>query len=278
MLEKLKDIFDSNIKAFEILYLLEDVKPVVRLMVKEEDKDKIFAFFKGNNLSYVVSDFKVVKEDKDKAYSDKGVKVPIDSSEPGYFFVYVSKDKDKAEGAKKLENEGNHKGLGEVLGYPSCCSEFFEKHFEEESKKNNDFTLAVLRESDGFKFPFYTNIASRHFDVTLLNHFPCSFNCEASVELAKRYLDVVKKHDKESAEVMEGMLKGGVVYTETQGVFLLRYPELDHNGLDYELVMGSNNSQLYGMLKGAEYIEIVNKNKVILNGMEIKNIGIMLFS
>ncbi len=277
MLQELNKIFGSNIKSLEILYILEDVKPVARIMVKEEERDKVFGFFGEKGLSYSMSDFKVVKQDKDKSYSDKGVKVPIDSEQKGYFFVYVSKDKEKAENAKELEANGNHRGLGILLGYPECCAEFFERHFEEESKKSNDYTIAALKNSDGFQFPFYTNIASRHFDLALLNHFPCSFNCKASIELAKRHLEVIEKDDKEAAEIIKGMLKGAILYTNN-GVFLLRYPELEHNRVNYKGVMASKNNQLYESLKNAEHIEIVKKDRIILDNLEIKNIGMMLFS
>lgn len=277
MLQDLRKIFESNIKSLEILYILEGIKPVARIMVKEENKQRIFDFFKENNLNYSISDFKVIKQDKDKAYSDKGIKVSIDSKEKGYFFVYVSKDKEKAEEAKKLEAENKHKEFGILLGYPECCAEFFEKHYDEESKKQNDFTLSTLKNSDGFQFPFYTNIAPRHFDIALLNHFPCNFNCKDSIELAKKHLEIIQKHDKEAAEVIKGMLKGAIIYTETNGTFLLRYPKLEYNRLYYKGVMGSVNNQLSESLKNAEYIEIVKKDRIILDNLEIKNIGLMLF-
>jgi len=276
MLQKLRNIFQSNIKSLEILYVLEGVKPTARIMVDEDEKEKVFNFFKEKELNYAISDFKVVKQDKDKAYSDKGVKVSIDSSEKGHFFVYVSKQMESAKKAKELENENKHKELGKLLGYPECCAEFFEKYFEEESKKQNDFTLATLKDSDGFQFPFYTNIASRHFDLTLLNHFPCSFNCKHSIELAKKNLEVIKKHDKEAAKIIEGMLKGAVLYTG-DGVFLLRQPTLEHNRLFYKGIIGTKNKQLYESLKNADYLEIVKNNRIILDGLDMKNIGVMLF-
>jgi len=278
MLQELRAIFGSNIKAMEILYVLGGIKPCARIMVKEEEKGKVLDFLKEKGLNYSVSDFKVIKQDEEKAYSDKAVKVPIDSNEKGHFFVYVSKDEKKAEIAKQMESENKHKELGMVLGYPECCAEFFEKHFPEESKRNNDFTLASLKGSDGFQFPFYTNIASRHFDVNLLSHFPCNLRCESSIEIAKKNLEIIRKHDGEAAMILEGMLKGAVIYTETKGVFLLRYPELEHNRLFYKGVMGSMNNELYEMLKNAEHIDIVGKNRLILNGLEMKNLGLMLFS
>ena len=277
MLQDLRGIFQSNIKSLEILYLLEGVKPVARIMAREDERNKVLGFFGEKGLSYAVSDFKVVKQDRDKSYSDKGIKVPIDSKEKGYFFVYVSRDKAKAEKAKELENENKHKELGVLLGYPECCAEFFEKNFSEESEKQNDFTLASLKNSEGFQFPSYTNIASRHFDLALLNHFPCSFNCEKSVELAKKHLEVIEKDDKEAAGIIKGMLKGAVLYTN-EGVFLLRDYKLDNNRLYYKGVMGSINNQLSESLKNAEHIEILKKDRIILDSLELKNIGVMLFS
>jgi len=278
MLDTLRTIFQSTIKALEILYVLEGIKPAARIMVNEDKKGQIANFLKENNLYYTISNFKIKKADNEKDYSDKGIKVPADSSEIGYYFFYISKSKEKTEEARLLEDKNEHKNLGILLGYPECCSEFFERNFPIESKKQNDYTLASLKNSDGFQFPFYTNIASRHFDVSLLSHFPCSFNCNDSIELAKKYLELIRKYDKKLADIIEGMSKGAVLYTETKGVFLLRYPELEHNRLFYKAVMASKNNELYELLKNAEFIEIINKNMIILDSFEIKNIGIMVFS
>ena len=49
----------------------------------------------------------------------------------------------------------------------------FQKNFDE---KNIDLTLKVLKNSGGFEFSFYNNIAARHFDVALLSHFPVFFS------------------------------------------------------------------------------------------------------
>ena len=44
MLHNLQGIFGSAIKALEIFYVLEDVKPVARIMVNGSEKEKIFGF------------------------------------------------------------------------------------------------------------------------------------------------------------------------------------------------------------------------------------------
>lgn len=278
MLNELSNTFSSNIKSLEMLYLLENIKPAVRIMVKEDEKEKITDFLKKNNLNYEISDFKLIKQDTEKAYSDKATKIALDSKHYGHLIFYISKDQETSKKAKELEQENKHKELGILLGYPKCCSEFFEKHFEEESKKQNDYTLPALNNSEGFNFSFYTNIALRHFDLNLLSHFPCNFNCSASIELAKKHLEILKKHDDKAYEIAKEISKTAVLYTETNGVFLLKNPELKDNKLYYKGIKSSKNNQLYESLKSSEHIEIMNKKRIKINGLEIKNIGVMLFS
>lgn len=74
------------------------------------------------------------------------------------------------------------------------------------------------------------------------------------------------------------MLKGAVLYTEQSGVFLLRSPKLEGSRLYYQGIISSKNNQLYLSLKNAEHIEIISNNRIKLDNLEIKNIGVMLFS
>jgi hypothetical protein len=275
MFRQVREVFKSNIKALEILCVLNGVKPAARIMVKEEEKERICSFFEANKLFYAAADFKISKQDREKGYSDKAVKVGI--GERGYYIFYVSKDKEMACKAKEAEGRGEHKELGKLLGYPECCCEFFERYFPEESKRDNDFTMTCLKNSNGFSFPFHTNIAARHFDLALIFHFPCSFNCKDSIELAKKHLFVLEEDDKEAAGMIKGMLRGGVIYSSS-GVFLLRYPELEGNRLHYDGIMGTAKNEMAFLFKNAEYIQIHNKSLIEVGGLEIKNIGVMLFS
>ena len=56
--------------------------------------------------------------------------------------------------------------------------------------------LPALEASKGIRYPFYTNICKRHVDLTLLSHFPCSFNCEKSIEQAKKHLNLIGQIDR----------------------------------------------------------------------------------
>ena len=274
MIDEFRSIFGSVIKSLEIIYVIEGIKPAARIMVKDDEFDKINDFLKKYKLNIVKSDFKIKKEDNSE-YSDKGSKINL--NEKGYYFAYISKSRDKAETAKALEEKNEHINLGLALGYPECCCEFFNKNFETESKNKNDFTLATLDESDGYKFPFYSNITARHFDISLLSHFPCNFNCEESIKIAEKSLDIIKKHSNEWYTIFKGILNSAVLYTD-DGVFLLRGFKLDGNRLFYSNIMSNMNNELYKKLKNNNFIEIVDKNEVRISNEKLKNIGIVIFT
>ena len=211
MLNNLTNIFETKTKALEILYLLEGIKPVVRHGFYSNEILRIYRFCSENGLFLVKSPYKVVIIDaKEGSYSNKGIKVHPDDEREGMLFVYISKDERKAILANAHETEGNHRELGTLLGYPQCCIDFFTQHEPEERKANNDYVKPILNNSEGFEFPFQNNIFIRDFDITLLNHFPCSLNCQNSLELAKKHLDVLRKYDISLANQFIGRLRNKI--------------------------------------------------------------------
>ena len=207
MIQRLVNIFGSLSKALEIVYLMSDIKPVVRQGFYSDELRKVKDFCEVNNLACEVSSYKVVLVD-DGNYSNKGIKVKLDDERRGMVFVYISKNEDKAVLANCYEMKINHAQLGYMLGYPQCCVEFFCKHEPMRSKYDNDYVFPALENSEGNKFPFYNNILLRDKDVTLLNHFPCSFNCHTSAELGKQHLIALKKINPALGDEFLNQLKG----------------------------------------------------------------------
>src|SRR3989344_3787926 len=190
MIPQLQQLFHSIIKSLEVLYVIEGVKPCARILVFEDELEKAMNFLNDNKISAAVSDFKVLKQTaQNEFYSDKSVKIDKNSKQKGHFFVYLSKNREAAKKARLMEEDNSHKELGLLLGYPKCCCEFFEKNFNE---KNTDLTLKTLENSDGHEFPLYANIAARHFDVSLLSHFPHNFQCKPSIEIAKNNKKIIR--------------------------------------------------------------------------------------
>mgnify|MGYP001577116047 FL=1 len=278
MIPEIQQTFHSIIKSLEVLYVLEDSKPCARILVFEDELNKVKSFLENNGLTCSISGFKALKQPlQSDFYSDKSIKLSKGDSRKGHFFVYLSRNKDLAEKARIAEEKNNHFELGSILGYPKCCCDFFEKNFNE---NNTDLTLKTLKYSHGLEFPFYSNIAARHFDVSLLSHFPHSFECMPSIEMAKSNLKSIEKHSKQLAVMFSGILQCAVVYTIEDGIFLLRNYEKNNNEIIYGNVLGTAKSKLYFLLNSGNKLKIADKNSFFVSDIHISGdkFGIMVFA
>src|SRR3989338_5040225 len=131
MIQKLSYIFGSKTKTQEIILLLHDGKKVVRQGYYEVQLPRIEKFCRERNLYCVKSSFKVILADEE-AYTNKGIKVPLEDPREGMVFVYISKDEKEAWLASYYELVNNDRDLGLILEYPLCCVEFFCKNFKAE--------------------------------------------------------------------------------------------------------------------------------------------------
>lgn len=277
MISELRQVFHSIIKSLEVLYVIENAKPCARIMVFEDKLEKVREFLDKNGIFSAASDFKALKQaSQSEFYSDKSIKIPKSDHRKGYFFVYLSKSREVAEKARLAEEKGAHAELGSLLGYPKCCCEFFEKNF---SHENADLTLKILESSDGFEFPFYTNIAARHFDISLLSHFPHSFGCQPSLETAKNNLKIIQKHSGQLAEMFPSILQRMVVYTMHEGIFLIKHHERIGNKVIYGDILTTSKSKLYYLLYSNKELDILSKNCLIVDDAKIegKCYGVMFF-
>lgn len=280
MIGKLLKIFSNNTRSLEILYLLNGIKKAVRLDANEDELIKIKDFCSKTSLFLEISDFKVIKiADYGKGnYANIVKRVPINNTNPGLYHLYISKDKNKSKFLKLMESKNDDKAVGELLGYPKCCIEFFEKNKEKQEKIQNDYILPALNNSEGFEFPFYTNHAMRYFDATLLSHFPHDFNCRESISMAKKNLETIKKYSLELAKKFENELKSAVLYTESNGIFAFRDYKLQNNILQYNEIISTMDNRLFNQLKQNKKIEIINKNMVKIGNRILGNIGFMVFT
>jgi len=280
MLNSLLKIFKNKTRSFEILYLLNDIKKTVRIDANDIEIKKIKEFCDKENLCMEVSDFKVIKTaDEGKGgYSNFVKRVPIKYPYNGLYHIYISKDNNKAKFLKLLENKNDDRAVGELLGYPKCCIDFFMENKEKQQKIQNDYILPALNNSKGFNFSFYTNYVIRYFDITLLSHFPHSFECKDSIRLAKNNLKCINNISKEIANRFEDMLKNPVVYTEKQGIFILKNFVLKDNILEFKDISSTENNELLELLTKNKKIKIIDKNKIKIKDDVLEEIGFILFN
>jgi hypothetical protein len=173
-----ENIFGSKIKAQEIIYLLHDLKLVVRQGFYEQELDKVVQFCSEHKLFFVKSSFKIKLMETD--FVNKAERIPLDKK--GMILIYISKSEQLANLASYYELINNHEMLGLLLGYPSCCTNYFVNNFSE----NNPNPEIISKNP-------YLDISKRNLDQAIISHFPCSSDCQESVKLAQQYLRILKK-------------------------------------------------------------------------------------
>jgi len=263
MLHDLHTLTGSLLKSLDILYVKEGNKPCARILF--DGNKEILSLLKTNGLSFAVSDFKISKHtDKTRNYSDLA-KV----SDSGEQLMYVSKDKKIAEKAKKLESTGKHAELGKLLGYPSCCCSFFEKH----DTPTYDFTLSSFHDSSGYQFPWFSNNCLRGFDIGLISHFPCSFSCAETRKIAEKNFSAIQKHDPDIARYFAHALKSAVIYSEGVGVYSFKGVKTGIQSYGYAPahLIASAKNDFYNLLIRRDRIRVVDKNRFFVGEILVED-------
>jgi len=113
----------------------------------------------------------------------------------------VARDLDVAKSfvdANKAKPGVDHANIGEMLGYPECCRSSFDEFW----KKSYDPIYEMAEntpgcEVDGNKITItggnprlYSHL--RYFGLRIIPWFPCSYECEESIELSDKWLSVMR--------------------------------------------------------------------------------------
>ncbi len=251
-------IFKHLTKSLDILFVLEDKKPVARITVGNDDYDGVKAFCDHYGLVMKKSHEKVLKNIKldDSTYSDA---VMVDALIPstGDFFVYISKHESLAERAKVADFLNDHEQLGSLLGYPTCCVNHYKKIKAKEYAYRNDFITPAL-DNSSFKVSLI-NILPRHVDVSLISHYPCSFDCVPSINIAEQHLDVVRNYSPELADHILGILKSPVLFTQKNGVHVLLNNWNEGSNVKFQGVLSSVQNTMHDSLMSWGQLSMVEE-------------------
>ncbi len=239
-------IFKHLTKSLDVLFVLEDKKPVARVTVSDGDYSKVKSFCDNYGLVIKKSHEKVLKNITWGEGSFDAVMVDALIPSSGDYFVYISKHESLAERAKVADFLGNHEQLGTLLGYPSCCVNHFKKIKDREYAYANDFITPAL-DNSSFKVSLI-NILPRHVDVSLISHYPCSFDCVSSIKIAEQHLGVVRNYSPELADHILGILKSPVLFTQKNGVHILLNNRKDGGNMRFQGVLSSIKNTMHDSL------------------------------
>lgn len=133
-------------------------------------------------------------------------------------YSVIAEDSDIADKMKEaeleMESEERHDVVGELLGFPDCCRDFFTEDWVKGGIRDPMYEIscnsdsAEMIEDDPNEIivndpNIGTNIMWRYFGLSFITHMPCSWECEDSIELARNRYRIMKEsgYDEEADNI-----------------------------------------------------------------------------
>lgn len=269
--------FPKLCDAIEVLGVIDGIKPVARQIVHEEDLWRIRGFCSAHGLSYAQSPFKIV--------DGTTMMVTPEHTMKGSYFVYISRHEAAAKKAAFYESLRNDVKLGHMLGYPPCCIDFYKDHYNKALTVGDEYCGFSLANSGDGPYPFVTNNMLRFFDVALISHFPCSFECERSVRLGRRMYQSIATRNPELAKYVRDALKGPVMFHHRTGVHALKGYIKKGNVVTYTTPWKTAPNTMHEVLLLCNNVKVLDKNHILIRRDESivedvsgKDVGLAFFS
>lgn len=182
-------------------------------------------------------------------------------------FVYgvVAKDLETAQKFVDASNRGDNVTQGELLGYPKCCCEAFQKNWVSQkvldpcyeaalnTKHSKQIQDAVHVNGNGL-----TNVMVRYFGVKVIPFFPCSYDCKDALEVAKVWQKVMETLDEDATKTALDMLNQPLTWSMYKQIIYINTPLYRGivNGYECErpktVVWNENSSPSYQDLHALE--------------------------
>ena len=160
---------------------------------------------------------------------------PVEIGKPYYWYGSITRNvKDgnlfKLASNAKTQDE-IHTPIGELLGYPKCCTEIFMSTWKtgdydgmyqiaeitEGSEVTKTDTEIVCTIQDIGKYSINSPLL-RYFGIRAIAHFPCNLKCKESYAIAQKWLKVIDTIDSDAANDLKELLDSIVSWDSLNGV------------------------------------------------------------
>ncbi len=164
-------------------------------------------------------------------YSATGV--PAEAGQPFVFRFVVGRPADVA-AFKAAWDAGDQEAIGDHLGYPACCREFFRRVWVDDGMVDTTWPMAAATagaapgattvEANG---PPEANILWRWMGVRAVPHLPCRLDCAATADLGRRLIEVGRQTGfAEEMDWLTEILSWSVEWSALHGIAQVKTPVL----------------------------------------------------
>lgn len=136
-----------------------------------------------------------------------------------------------------LEDEENidHEAIGELLGYPKCCTHFFTEKWGAGyidpvwQEAENVASAHVLKKEDhlikvSHELPYETNLMLRYIGIRLVPHIPCSLDCKDTAHMASSWMNLGRELGIDGLNELEEFLRLPVQWDCLKGIAYVATP------------------------------------------------------
>jgi hypothetical protein len=122
--------------------------------------------------------------------------------------------------------------LGDALGYPRCCVDFFIAH--NNWPRQNQYAEAAKVSTS---LDWRANCLAKNTQWELIFHMPCAFDCPATLTYSAALLEAVREYNEAYARRIEDELKRTVLVASERLVFALNDAQfMDNASVNYSSV------------------------------------------
>ena len=144
--------------------------------------------------------------------------IPPKPGESFHVYGVIARNKEDAIAFRKVSNDPEkvHYILGEMLGYPKCCIEAFNERWKGGSidpiweaalaTKERKIEKNGYRRIISLKPSIYCNQMLRYFGARITSHLPCSFDCNETERIGKKWAKKMREIDKEAFSWLKELL------------------------------------------------------------------------
>lgn len=140
------------------------------------------------------------------------------SLEDTLMFTAVCSDKESLSIFANAYFKGDHKTIGEMLGYPKCDIDFFVKYWNEHLDLVYPSAMNSTKEGDVVYFDPRLNIMLRYIGLRIIPHFPCSFQCPNAIKFAETIMDIMREKDSKLVDELLDVLSKPVIFSQVNGI------------------------------------------------------------
>jgi hypothetical protein len=139
---------------------------------------------------------------------------------------YVAKERADARQACDMDADD---AAGDAFGIPPCCQAFFRRHWAATRESGGDLFSLLMKKNpgtDAVKVPWQCNAAAMYGGAGLCWHFPCSFECEATVDAINRRQSALARLDKSLGEFLSSEQKRAFLWSRAGGYGFLPFERM----------------------------------------------------